>query len=165
MTKAKKRSVAVLFLMGWGLLFPAPRASADDFGKIVRHIEVQYHVHRNYRFLMAVAGIGVKCTQFTGVKVFKAAIFKNQQLSGAKLDRGLDELMQRAGTAGWQPLVKSFSRRSGEHNYIYAQASGNDMKLLVVSVESDEAVVLEVKVDPNKLSDFINEHCKETDRD
>lgn len=138
MTKAKKRSFAVLILTGCGLLFTAPRGSADDFGKIVRHIEVQYNVHRNYRLLMAVAGIGVKCTQFTGVKVFKAAIFENQQLSGAELDRGLDELMQRAGLSGWQPLVKSFSRRSGEHNYIYAQASGNEMKLLVVSVEPDE---------------------------
>lgn len=165
MTKASGHHFAGVLLVLCGALLCAQKASADDFGKIVHHIEVQYHVHRNYRFLMSVAGIAVKCSRFTGVKAFKAAIFEDQQLSGLELDRGLDDLMQRAGSSGWQPLVKSFSRRSGEHNYIYAQASGKDMKLLLVSVEPDEAVVLEVKIDPSKLSEFINQHCREANSD
>ena len=31
------------------------------------------------------------------------------------------------------------------------------MKVLVVSLESNEAVVLQVKVDPKKLNDFVEE--------
>ena len=100
-----------------------------------------------------------------GVKVFKAAIFKDQHLSRTELDNRLDELVQRAGSSAWQPLVRSFSRRSGEQTYIYAQASGNDMKLLLVSVEPNEAVVMQVKIDPVKLSDFINEHAGDSERD
>ncbi|MGB8128287.1 MAG: hypothetical protein WCG81_00685, partial [Candidatus Angelobacter sp.] len=41
--------------------------------------------------------------------------------------------------------------------YIYAQDLGKDMKVLVVNLESNEAVVLQVKVDPKKLNDFIEE--------
>ncbi|HEY2914674.1 MAG TPA: hypothetical protein VGK21_15020, partial [Candidatus Angelobacter sp.] len=54
-----------------------------------------------------------------------------------------------------QPLVQSWDRHSGERTYIYAQDLGKDMKVLVVSLESNEAVVLQVKVDPQKLNDVI----------
>ena len=53
------------------------------------------------------------------------------------MDNRLDELVRRAASPGWQPLVKSLSRRSGEYIYIYAQANGNEMKLLLVSVERE----------------------------
>lgn len=165
MTKASANRTAGLLLILWGFFSLAENMYADDFGRIVRRIEAEYHVHRNYRFLMAFAGVVVKCTHVGGVKVFKAAIFEDQHLSGTELDNCLDELVQRAGSSAWQPLVRSFSRRSGEQTYIYAQASGNDMKLLLVSVEPNEAVVIQVKIDPVKLSDFINEHAGDSERD
>lgn len=59
-----------------------------------------------------------------GVKVFKAAIFEDQHLSGTELDNCLDELVQRAGSSAWQPLVRSFSRRSGEQTYITRRPAG-----------------------------------------
>lgn len=158
MKRASAHRTAGLLLIACGVFFMAQNACGDDFGRIVHHIETQYHVHRNYRFLMSFAGVVVKCTHVGGVKAFKAAIFENQHLSGTELDARLDELVVQCGRSGWQPLVKSLSRRSGEHNYIYAQGSGNNLRLLVVSVEPDEAVVLQVKIDPAKLSDFINEH-------
>jgi hypothetical protein len=59
--------------------------------------------------------------------------------------------------SGWQPLVQTWDRHTGERTYIYAQDLGKDMKVLVVSLESNEAVVLQVKVDPKRLNDFIEE--------
>jgi hypothetical protein len=59
--------------------------------------------------------------------------------------------------SGWQPLVQSWDRHTGERTYIYAQDLGKDMKVLVVNLESNEAVVLQVKVDPKRLNDFIEE--------
>jgi hypothetical protein len=164
MTKAKTHRLADLLFAFCGLFFLAPGAKADDFGKVVHLIESEYHVHRNYRFLMSVAGVVVKCSHVGGVKTLKAAIFDEQHLDATELDSRLDELVAHATASGWRPLVKSFSRRRGEYDYVYAQASGKDLKLLVVSVEPDEAVVLEVKLDPLKLSDFINAHAGEGDR-
>lgn len=158
-------SLAVCGILAIGFLAIVPSAKADDFGRIVHHIEAQYHVHRNYRFLMSFAGVVVKCSHMAGVKGFKAAIFENQQLPGAELDHRLDELVERASASGWQPLVKSLSRRSGERSYIYAQASGNDMKLLLVNVEPNEAVVMQLKINPANLSKFINKHTRESDGD
>lgn len=164
-TKLKELRIVGLCLAVCGLLALAPSAKADDFGRIVRHIEAGYHVHRNYRFLMSFAGVVVKCSHMAGVKAFKAAIFEDQQLPGAELDSRLDELVQRASASGWQPLVKSLSRRSGERSYIYAQAGGNDMKLLLVSVEPNEAVVMQLKINPANLSKFINKHTRDAGGD
>jgi hypothetical protein len=130
----------------------------DDFGNIVRHIESRYHVHRNYPFLMALAGMTVKAWQGTGVKDLKIAIFEDQCLLQTGTDRELDQLMQEAGNSGWKPMVKSFSRRSGQHSYIYARTEGRDVKLLIVNVEPNEAQVVQVKVDPSKLDEFLNQH-------
>jgi hypothetical protein len=106
---------------------------------------------------MGLAGFTVKFWHIGGVKSFKGAIFENQQFVNTGLDRRFDEVVREAMESGWQPVVQTFDRRSGEHTYIYAQDLGKDMKVLVVSLEPTEAVVLQVKVNPNKLADFVNE--------
>ena len=164
MKKAKARRVVVLLFAICGLCLAPPAAKADDFGKIVNVIEAEYHVHRNYRFLMSLAGVAVKCSRVGGVKAVKVALFDNQHLDAAELDARLDEMVERASASGWRPLVKSVSRHSREHEYIYARTRGTDLDVLVVSVEPDEAVVVQVKINPAKLSKFINEHTREENR-
>jgi hypothetical protein len=133
----------------------------DDFGKIVHHIEVNYHVHRQHRWVMGLAGFTVKFWHIAGVKSFKGAIFEDQPFVNAASDTRFDEVVRAAMDSGWQPLVQSWDRHTGERTYIYAQAvsskKSKDMKVLVVSLESNEAVVLQVKIDPNKLNHFIEE--------
>ena len=140
------------------LLAPAPSAFArDDFGKIVHHIEANYHVHRQHRFVMGLAGFTVRFWHIGGVKSLKGAIFENQRFTNAASDTRFDEIVRAAMDSGWQPLVQSWDRRTGERTYIYAQDLGKDMKVLVVTLESNEAIVLQVKVDPRKLDEFIEE--------
>jgi len=140
------------------LAAPAQNAFAkDDFGKIVHHIETQYHVHRQHRWVMGLAGFTVKFWHIAGVKSFKGAIFENQPFVNAASDARFDEVVRAAMDSGWQPLVQSWDRHKGVRTYIYAQDLGKDMKVLVVNLESNEAVVLQVKVDPKKLSDFVEE--------
>jgi len=141
-----------------GLFTTAQNASArDDFGKIVHHIEANYHVHRQHRWVMGLAGFTVKFWHIGGVKSLKGAIFENQPFVNAASDTRFDEVVRAAMDSGWQPLVQSWDRHTGERAYIYAQDLGKDMKVLVVNLESNEAVVLQVKVDPKKLNDFIEE--------
>jgi hypothetical protein len=140
------------------LVAPAQNAFAkDDFGRIVHHIEANYHVHRQHRWVMGLAGFTVKFWHIAGVKSFKGAIFENQPFVNAASDTRFDELARAAMDSSWQPLVQSWDRHTGERSYVYAQDLGRDMKLLVVNLESNEAVVVQVKVDPKKLNDFIEE--------
>ena len=128
-----------------GLLWPVQQAAAagDDFGNIVHQIEAEYHVHRNYRFLMA---------------------FADQHLFADQPDTRLDEIVQAASKSGWHPLVRSYSRRTDEHSYIYVQGETKNLKLLIVSVEPDEAFVAQVKIDADKLSNFVNECTRKSRR-
>jgi hypothetical protein len=139
-------------------LWPREVFAADEFGNIVHHIEARYNVHRNYRFLMGFAGLAVKARHGSGVKDLKIALFENQHFLQSAPDSELDELVQAAGKSGWQPLVKSCSRHSSEHTYIYAKTEGKDLKLLIVNVDPAEAEVVQVKVDPSKLEEFVNDH-------
>jgi hypothetical protein len=134
-----------------------PTKTKDDFGIIVRHIETQYHVHRQHRFVMGLAGFVVKFWHFAGVKNFKGAIFDNGQLLNAAADNRFDEVVRGAMDSGWQPVVQEFDRRSGERTYIYMQDLGKDMKVLAVVLETNEAVVIQAKVDSDKLSDFVKD--------
>ena len=147
----------ICLLCGMGVLVPDARAAAgDDFNNIVHHIEAEYHVHRSYPFLMAFVGLVAKGARFAGVKGFKMALFEDQNLTSSDVDQRLDEIVQSAGRSGWQPLIKSFSRRTGEHDYIYVRGQSKELTMLMVSVEPNEAAVLQVKIDADKLSQFIN---------
>ena len=152
---------AVVFFSGCvALSVGSDVVHADDFGRILHHIEASYHVHRNHRFLFAFAGLVVRFWHIGGVKSMKVAYFENQHLDGTDTDKRLDEIIARAARSGWRPMVRSVSRRNGEHVYVYGQdADGaQDLKLLVVNVEPDEAEVIQIKVDPKKLEQFIDEN-------
>jgi hypothetical protein len=143
-------ALAVMFGPGSG------QAYADDFGNVVHHIEARYHVHRQYRLVMGFAGLVVRVWHVGGVKSLKVALFENQRLANSATDGELDEIVQRAGGNGWQPMVRSYSRRTGEHIFIYAKDLGKDVQLLVVNVEPNEAVVVQVKVNPDKFFQMID---------
>jgi hypothetical protein len=158
MATTKLNRTTALVVAGLILAGGPSQARADDFAKIVHSIETNYHVHRNHRWVMAFAGVVVKVGGgFEGVKGFKGALFEDQHLLASNPDCTLDEVVQSAGEHGWQPIVKSYSRRHNEHNYIYARQEGKDLKLLIVSVEPDEAVVVQVKINPDKFVKFVDE--------
>jgi hypothetical protein len=151
------KSLTLAWMLTAAVLLAQSAFAKDDFGKIVHHIEANYRVHRQHRFVMGLAGFTVKFWHFAGVKSLKGAIFENQSFANAASDTRFDEIVRAAMDSGWQPLVQSWDRHTGERTYIYAQDLGKDVKVLLVNLESSEAVVLQVKVDPKKLSDFIEE--------
>src|SRR5215471_20721849 len=149
MTRSKTSfSLAVVCAVAALFAVPSRAFAKDDFGKIVQHIETNYHVHRQHRWVMGLAGFTVKFWHIAGVKSLKGAIFENQPFVNAASDTRFDEVVRAAMDSGWQPLVRSWDRHTGQRTYVYAQDLGRDMKVLVVSLESNEAVVLQVKVDP-----------------
>jgi hypothetical protein len=153
--RSRIATIVVASLIFW--LAPG-QLRADDFGKIVHQIETNYHVHRSHRFLMGFAGLVVKCSSpLTGLKGFKIALFEDHMFA-PNPDSNLDEVIQAAGDHGWQSIIKSYSRHSDEHAYIYARQEGKDLKLLVVSVEPGEAAVIQVKINPDKLAKFVDKY-------
>lgn len=150
--------VLALSLPGW--------ARDREFSAAVHHIESTYHVHRSHRFLMWGVGMIVKVAHPEGVSSLRLAIFEDQKFSGAGDDMQFTSLLEKSlrqtsdefGTEAWQRMVRVWSRHEGERTYIYARPRGNDLELFIVALETDEAVVLKLRMNPDKLDEFVNEH-------
>lgn len=156
MKRDKISFAAAVFMCAVFLGLGRGEAFADDFGRIVEHIEARYHVHRRHGFALGLAGTVVKFCHVGGVKDFKAAVFEDQRFVQTATDAKFDDIVESATHSGYQPLVRSYSRRSGEHTFIYARNAGKDLQLLIVNLEPDEAAVIQVTLDPDKLNEVFN---------
>jgi len=137
------------------LFSQSARAGDKEFGVLVHYVESHYQAHRQYRFLLGFASVAVKIVRPYGVKGMKLAIWGNGKISANPDDRDFPTVVKAGLAEGWQPMVRVWSRRDGERTVIFAKADGKDMKLLVATVEQDEAAVIQVKINPDKLSKCI----------
>src|SRR5262249_54206295 len=103
MTRSKLHFSAAMGSVILAACFALPQQALakDDFGQIVKHIEVTYHVHRQHRWVMGMAGFVVKFWHVAGVKNFKGAIFENQPFVNAGSDTRFDEVVRAAMDSGW----------------------------------------------------------------
>jgi hypothetical protein len=142
----------------------APQSASGrdkEFGVLVHYVESHYHVHRQYRFLLSFASLAVKIAHPEGVKGMKLALWENEKIQANSDADDFPDVVKAGLAEGWQPMVRVWSRRNGERTVIFAKPDGKDMKLLVATVDREEAVVVQVKIDPDKLSGYIDEWSHE----
>lgn len=140
-------------------------ARDKEFGLLVRHIESQYHVKRSHRFILGFAGFVVRVWRPYGVGNFRVALFQGHGImatgfvDGPAGQDGSDftEVVRTGLNQGWQPIVRVFSRRDREYTYIFAKPAGKDFKLLISTVDQGAAVVIQVKLNPEKLDKLLRD--------
>lgn len=157
MRRCKRYLIHVLLVLT-ALSFCYSNAYAGDheFDSIVKHLKVRYKAKRKSIPFLGLARFAVKIVRPAGVKSFNVTMFENVDNSGDLTGRELNAAMRNALSAEWQPLV-SVRSRDGEQTYVYARGAGNDIKLLIVNISRDEAVVARVKVNPDTLVKFMND--------
>lgn len=155
MTKRKRYFIYVLALVV-ALSFNYTTASAKDlpFDAIAKHLKSQYKAKRRKIPLMGLANFAVKIIRPAGVKSIKVAIFEELDHAPAAGDNELNLILRNALSPDWRPLVRVRSR-TGEQTYVYATEEGKSVKLMVVNIDRDEAVIARVKLNPDKLKDFL----------
>src|SRR5918911_2115628 len=133
------------------LLMAAPQAArADDpeFDAITKHLKLRYNAKRVSIPFLGLANFFVKIVRPAGVKSFKVAIFEDLNFgSGQGGSVGLNAVMRTALSPEWQPLVRVRSR-DGEQLYVYAREAGENIKLMVVTIDRTDAVAARVKISP-----------------
>jgi hypothetical protein len=128
----------------------------EGFKAVVRHLEKHYHAKRTYIPFLGLANLAVKIVRPAGVKGFQLAVFEDQDFATPLGGVPFEQVVSEAFGNGWQPLVRVYSRRDGEHTYIYGRPNGSDLKLAVVVLEAREAVVIEATVNPAAAAKFLN---------
>lgn len=141
-----------LLLVVAALLTAAPLA-ASPFGDAVAAIEKTAGMEGIWVPFMGLTRAYMRVVGWNGVHDLRLAVFENG-------DRPVDvarliPVVEKIGGNEWQRIVSSRSRRGAEHTTILAKPEGDHMRLLVVSIESSEAAVVEVLVDPEHMSEYI----------
>ena len=136
------------------------RVSAGDnsFSSVVSHIKSNYRARQQSFFgAMMLARLAVKIVRPAGVKNFKVAYLRNLDFG----DRpGRSEFQASARTMisnEWQPLIQYNSMKQNQYTHVYYAQEKDHVKLLVVTLQKDEAVVVQAKFSPEKLSQFIED--------
>jgi VWFA-related protein len=141
-------------------LLLAPAVSAQAKGKgfkdVVKHIETNYRAKKTRIPLLGLANFAVKLIRPAGVKGFKLAVFEDQDFSPRPGAQPFHLVMRESYNKDWQPLLQINSNRSGNsRTYIYARTSGKDVQFAMVTMQDREAVVLEVKFNPDAAARFL----------
>jgi hypothetical protein len=136
------------------LILVSTAFAGSDFDLLVRAIESNYGTKRLQIPFMGVANFLVKVTRPAGTKDFKLAVFEHVD---DRLHPSADQLETTFQPQGWRPFVKVVSRKSGERVHIYARQSHRDHELLITTLERNEATMVQVRVDADRLARWVND--------
>ena len=154
----KKFLVALCFsvLVFTALALPSANAQKkEEYGAIVNHLKTKYQAKKVKIPFMWLARFAVKVVRPAGVKSFDITLFEDLQFSKETLDLEMQVTMRNSLSAEWLPILRVRSR-TGEQVYMYMREDGKNVRLMLVTIDKDQAAVIRAKFDPEKLAEFIN---------
>lgn len=134
-------------------------AGDESFSQVVKYIKSNYRAKQQGFFgAMMLARFAVKLVKPAGVKNFKVVLLRNLDYSEASDPRAgqFNAFIQSKIDPRWAPLVQYSSPRERQWTYVYITQEKKDVKLLVVTLQRQDAVVLQTKFSPEKLIEFMN---------
>lgn len=138
-------------------------ASADDdrlgdrFDALVRSLQARDGVENTSPPFMWLASLAVRAARPAGVLDLRLATFEGRRLGDVAHDGEFQALVARAANDGWTPLLRVRSKRSRELVSIHTRTRGNQVSLLLVTVDQGDAVVAQVAVNPDTIAEWIKE--------
>jgi hypothetical protein len=108
---------------------------------------------------MVFARMAVKMIKPAGVKNFKVVYIRELDYTrGPRPGQSeFHSFIRSKIEPVWSPLVQFSSPREKQWTYVYALHEKEDIKILVVTMQKAEAVVVQAKISPAKLIEFMND--------
>lgn len=160
MTTKKRVLTRLLIVVALVSLAPVVALGGDEsFSSIVKHIKTNYNAKQQGFFgAMMLARFAVKIIKPAGVKNFKMALLRDLDYSRAPApeDGHFHSFIRSKIDPRWTPLVEYSSPREKQWSYVYITRENEDVKILVVTLQQHDAVVLQTKFSPDKLAEFMN---------
>ena len=136
------------------LAFTCAMANATDreFKDVVAAISDEFHTRPTHIPFFGLVNVVTFVARPAGTKHIDLAVFEN--LNSLDRDgRDLSQSIRRAVGGAWKPFVQVWSHRGGrsETVLVYMRMEGRDCKLLVTSIEPNEATVVQLRLNPEAL--------------
>jgi hypothetical protein len=155
-TKALPLCIIAIILVS---LAPSSASAGDkSFSSVVRHIKSNYRAKQQGFFgAMMLARFAVKVVRPAGVKNFKVVLLKDLDFSDQADRTEFQAAARNVISSEWQPMVQYNSIKQNQYTHVYYTQEKEDVKLLVVTLQKDQAVIVQAKFSPEKLSKFIDD--------
>jgi hypothetical protein len=151
MERTSKMKTALIVTAAWMLSCAMMQGAERGFDDIVRAISDQFHTRPLHIPFFGLVNFATSVAQPAGVKHLELAVFEHLELN----DRGSRDLAQaiRMADGGWEPFVRVHSH--AETVLVYMARERSDCKLLVVTVETGEVTVVELKLNPEAIQAWL----------
>jgi len=160
MTSSKRLLARLSITVVLLTLVPVVALAGDEsFSSVVKHIKTNYHAKQQGFFgAMMIARFAVKVIKPAGVKNFKLVLLKDLDYSDAPNPKTgqFHSFIQDKIDPTWTPLVQYSSPREKQWTYVFITRENEDVKVLVITLQEQNAVVLQTKFSPAKLVEFMN---------
>jgi hypothetical protein len=139
-------AVSVMFLVP----LPVP---ASEFDWLVREFSRESGAKRVKVPFLGLANFVVKVGHPAGTSDMKLAIFERGDLEAPRFT----SLTDSAVGGSWKSVIRVRSK-DGESTNIYARTDGKHLNLLITSLDDDDATLIQVRIEPQALMQFIDDH-------
>jgi hypothetical protein len=126
---------------------------ASEFDWVVREFSRQSGSKPMHIPLFGLARFVVATAHPAGTSELHLAIFRDVDIQSERFSQVTDSVVGPA----WKPIVRVRSR-NGESTNIYAQSIGKELRVLLTVLDGGEATFVEVRVRPETLLKFVDEH-------
>lgn len=153
----KKKIIISLFFAALVFTFVAPTTNAKDkeYDAIMKHLQTAYQAKKVKIPFMWLARFAVRIVKPAGVRSFSFTVFENLKFSRESLDSEMQLAMRNALSPDWCPILRVRSRDS-EQVYAYLREDGKNVKMMLVTINQDQATLIRATFNPEKLAEFIN---------
>jgi hypothetical protein len=131
------------------------RAADREFHEIVNRLAAAYH--KKPMPFMGFVSIGARFAQPQGVSGIKLAIFDDIDPSLSPNESEVDSFMQSILGSEFQPFVRVRSHRDHEQTYVYLHNLKDVSEMLVVTIDSSDAVVVKMRLKPEAMKDWMDD--------
>ena len=154
-TRSKVLAGCCLLLVLLPLLAVQSMAGDAEFRTLVNRVST-YYQKRPVPFMGLLCFAANRCN-LHGITNLKMAIFEDVNSSRMPSAGEFDAFLQGLVGESYQPFVRVFDNHSGEQTFIYARECDKNFEMLIVSLERTEAVIIKMRVDPNAMSDWVDD--------
>ena len=133
------------------MLLPATTFAGDDFTRILKQVETHYGKrHMKIPFLGMVT-FASHLTRPLGASDFKLAVLNGND------DTGFHGIPDFHPGPEWQAFIRTTSHNGDGHTVMYARDEGKAIRTLMLVVDRNEAVVMQLRMDPARFGKFVSE--------
>jgi hypothetical protein len=131
------------------------RAADREFHEIVNRLAATYH-KKPMPFVGFVSFVA-RFAQPQGVSGMKFAIFDDIDPSLSPDENEFDAFMQSIVGSEFQPFVRVHSHRDHEQIYVYLHNVKESSEMLVVTIDSSDAVVVKMRLKPEAMKNWMDD--------